>query len=73
MDRCKLMLYVLMYCKYCHLYTCVMDRLTHIETNIVLNDTNTMCNNPSGSCDSDFLVLAGVTDPNFICILNYLW
>ena len=42
MDRHKLMLYVLMYCKYCHfiisICTRVMDRLTHIETNIVLNE-----------------------------------
>ena len=37
-----------------------------MNTNII------MYNNPSGSCDSDFLLLAGVTDPNFICILNYM-
>ena len=44
MNRCKQMLYVLMYLSvlsfHCfNLYTCLIDRFTHnIETNIVLNE-----------------------------------
>ena len=68
------------------MYTCIRDRINYyektnrtdekvtIEIQITIHtniETLTRCIiTTSGSCDSDFSVLTGVTDPHFT-VLNY--